>query len=303
MTHTASLKETTEPTPVADSAKEYRKAIICSLAAALSFTLMLACVKLLEQKYPVGEILFARSFFSFFLLIPMIVRGCGMEVFHTKHPGKHLTRGLVGLISAFLCFAAIVLLPLSDATPLFHTAPIVTTILAVPLLKEKVTWKKGLAIFVGFLGVLLIVQPRGEVNLAGALMALGSAITGGYVGIELNRLGKTEKSLTIVVYFMILCAIAGALTMFFECVLPGMKDAILMITMGIVGGVGQMFMTAAYKRAPASLVAPMAYSSLVWAAMLDAMLWGKIPPMTTVCGALVIACAGVFLIRQKHDTA
>lgn len=298
MTHPAALKETTHP--VSDTAKEHRKAILCSLSAAGAFTIMLACVKLLEQKYPVGEILFARSIFSFVLLIPMIVQAGGMEVFHTKQPGKHLTRGLMGLISAFLCFGAIILLPLSDACPLFHTAPIVTTILAIPLLKERVTWKKMLAILVGFLGVLWIVQPKGDVNLTGAMMALGSAITGGYVGIELNRLGKTEKSITIVVYFMLLCAVAGAITMLFECVIPGPRDALLMVAMGFIGGVGQVFMTAAYKRAPASLVAPLSYSALVWAAVLDAILFAKIPPFSTIGGALVIACAGVFLIRQKH---
>lgn len=288
-----------EEVPVKQITPNYRKAVICSLAASGLFMLMYACIKMLEREYPTGEILFSRSFFALLPLIPGVVAAGGLEAFKTKYPGKHLTRGLLGLAGAYLCFSAITALPLSEATPLFHTSPIITTMLAVPLLGELVTWRKAVAILVGFAGVLCIMQPQAHGTTAGAAMALASAFLGACVGIELSRLGKTEKSITIVLYFMLICATAGALSMCFNFVMPSAKDAGMMVLIGVIGGYGQILMTESYKEAPASIVAPLAYSQLIWAALLDLVLWGKTPPVTTIIGALIIATSGISLVRQK----
>lgn len=289
-----------ESGPVIEATYDYRKAVLLALSAAGFFMLMFACIKLLEQKYPVGEILFCRSFFALLPLIPGVISAGGLDAFKTRYPLKHLTRGLLGLVSAYMCFGAVTALPLSEATPLFHTSPIITTILAIPLLHESVTVRKAMAILLGFAGVLCIMQPQAHATTSGVMLALGSAVTGAGVGIELSRLGKTEKSITIVLYFMLLCSLAGAVSMCFDYVSPGPKDALMMVAIGVLGGIGQMLMTDSYKLAPASIVAPLSYSQLIWAAGLDAILWGKVPPITTVIGALIIASAGIILVRQKQ---
>jgi EamA-like transporter family. len=210
-----------------------------------------------------------------------------------------LTRSAMGLISAFLCIDALRLLPLSEATCFFYTAPLLTTLLSAFLLKEKVTLTKGLAVLAGFLGVLYMMQPQVSDSLTGAFIALGSALFSGFVAIELRRLSESEKSITIVCYFMTACTIAGLLTMPFQFTMPNLQDAVILVLVGITGGIAQMFMTDAYKYAPASTVAPLNYFSLLWATTLDAVLFGKFPVLTTLVGAIVVAASGIFVVRPS----
>lgn len=273
------------------------KAVKCALLSSAIFSVMFALIKLLGKDYPSGEVLFARSFFAIIPLLPMIIKNGGFQVFATKKPVAHLTRSAMGLISAFLCIDALRLLPLSEATCFFYTAPLLTTLLSAFLLKEKITLSKGLAVLSGFLGVLYMMQPKVSDSLTGAFIALGSALFSGFVAIELRRLSESEKSITIVCYFMTACTIAGLLTMPFQFTAPNLQDAIILVLVGVTGGIAQMFMTDAYKYAPASTVAPLNYISLIWATALDAALFGKFPEMATLIGAVVVAASGIFVVR------
>lgn len=260
---------------------------------------MFALIKLLGKSYPAGEILFCRSFFALIPILPLIIKAGGLSVFKTKRPLMHATRSAMGLTSAFLCIESLKLLPLSEATSIFYSAPLITTLLALPLLHEKIPGKKMLAILAGFCGVLYMMQPHLSSNITGALMALGSAVGSGIVSIELRRMGETEKALTIVVYFMLACSVAGLVSMPFAFTFPTTTDALILLAIGITGGIAQLYMTEAYQYAPASTVAPMNYSSLLWASCLDALIFGKPPKLTTIIGASVIAVSGIFVAKIK----
>lgn len=275
------------------------KAVKCALLSSAIFSVMFALIKLLGKDYPSGQVLFCRSFFAIIPILPLIIKNGGWRVFETKKPVAHLTRSAMGLISAFLCIDALRLLPLSEATCFFYTAPLLTTLLSAFLLKEKVTLTKGLAVLAGFLGVLYMMQPQVSDSLTGAFIALGSALFSGFVAIELRRLSESEKSITIVCYFMTACTIAGLLTMPFQFTMPNLQDAVILVLVGITGGIAQMFMTDAYKYAPASTVAPLNYFSLLWATTLDAVLFGKFPVLTTLVGAIVVAASGIFVVRPS----
>lgn len=275
------------------------KAVKCALLSSAIFSVMFALIKLLGKDYPSGQVLFCRSFFAIIPILPLIIKNGGWRVFETQKPVAHLTRSAMGLISAFLCIDALRLLPLSEATCFFYTAPLLTTLLSAFLLKEKVTLTRGLAVLAGFLGVLYMMQPQVSDSLTGAFIALGSALFSGFVAIELRRLSESEKSITIVCYFMTACTIAGLLTMPFQFTMPNLQDAIILVLVGITGGIAQMFMTDAYKYAPASTVAPLNYFSLLWATTLDAVLFGKFPVMTTLIGAIVVAASGIFVVRPS----
>lgn len=275
------------------------RAVRLALISSAIFSVMFALIKLLGRSYPAGEILFCRSFFALIPILPLIIKEGGLSVFKTKRPMMHATRSAMGLTSAFLCIESLKLLPLSEATSIFYSAPLITTLLALPMLQEKIPGKKMLAIIVGFLGVLYMMQPHLSSNITGAVMALGSAIGSSIVSIELRKMGETEKALTIVVYFMLACTIAGIISMPFAFTVPSGSDALILLAIGITGGIAQLFMTEAYQYAPASTVAPMNYSALLWASCLDAMLFGKPPKLTTIIGAAVIAISGIFVARIK----
>jgi len=282
----------------------HRKAAFAAVFAAGSFSLMFALIKLLSKGYPSGEILFSRSFFALIPLLPVIIKSGGWRaVLRTEKPGAHAIRSTVGLVSAVLCIESLRYLPLAEATSLFYAAPLITTVLAAWLLKEKVSRAKGAAIFLGFLGVLYMLQPRLSSNLLGAALALASACTSAYVSIELRRMGATEKAITIVVYFMLACSVAGIVTMPFSFVVPNAHDALLLLLIGAIGGVAQYFMTQAYHLAPATTVAPLNYISLLWAVLLDMAFWGRTPTVEALAGAVVIALSGIFVIAPERARA
>jgi len=263
---------------------------------------MFALIKLLGKGYPSGEILFSRSFFALIPLLPVIIKNGGWrQSMRTSRPGAHGVRSAVGLVSAFLCIESLRYLPLAEATSLFYAAPLITTVLAAAILKEKVSKAKGAAIFLGFLGVLYMLQPRLSSNLLGAALALGSACTSAYVSIELRRMGATEKAITIVIYFMLACSLAGIVTMPFSFVVPTAHDAVLLLLIGVIGGVAQYFMTEAYHLAPATTVAPLNYISLLWAVLLDMAFWGRMPTVEALAGAVVIALSGIFVIAPERN--
>jgi len=261
---------------------------------------MFALIKLLGKGYPAGEVLFCRSFFALIPLVPVVLREGGLKVFETKHPFMHLTRSVVGLSSACLCIESLKLLPLSEATTLFYAAPLITTVLAICTLGEKVTKGKVIAISIGFLGVIYMMQPQLSSSIPGALMALASAISSGFVYIELRKMSATEKSITIVVYFMLACSLGGLLSLPFQMVIPTLHDAFILLGIGVIGGMAQLSMTEAYRHAPASTVAPLSFSALVWAALLDIVLFSKLPGQAAIVGTCLIALSGIFVVRQSN---
>ncbi len=276
------------------------RAARAAIISAGCFSLMFALIKLLGKGYPSGEILFSRSFFALIPLLPVVMRNGGWTVFQTKKPWQHATRSTLGLLSAALCIEAVKLLPLAEATSLFYAAPLITTVLALALLKEKISKAKTGAILAGFLGVLYMLQPRLSSDVLGAGLALASAVSSACVYIELRRMSATEKSVTIVLYFMLTCSLAGLLTMPFSFVVPTLRDALLLLSIGVIGGVGQILMTEAYRLAPATTVAPLSYLSLIWAVLLDFLLWGHCPNIESLAGAIIIAISGILVIAPER---
>ncbi|MDQ5937213.1 MAG: hypothetical protein QG574_4572 [Cyanobacteriota bacterium erpe_2018_sw_21hr_WHONDRS-SW48-000092_B_bin.40] len=301
-TTTPTIKSESEPESEARFSSKpgsTKKAVECALLSALGFSVMFALIKLLGKGYPAGEVLFCRSFFALIPLVPVVLREGGLKVFETKHPVMHLTRSVVGLSSACLCIESLKLLPLSEATTLFYAAPLITTVLAICTLGEKVTKGKVIAISIGFLGVVYMMQPQLSSSIPGALMALASAISSGFVYIELRKMSATEKSITIVVYFMLACSLGGLLSLPFQMVIPTLHDAFILLGIGVIGGMAQLSMTEAYRHAPASTVAPLSFSALVWAALLDIILFSKLPGQAAIVGTCLIALSGIFVVRQS----
>lgn len=283
------------------------RGIALKTGATIAFSLQYALLKLAGD-VPVGEIVFFRAFFA---LIPLAILShytVGLvEMVKTDRPWLHLVRSAIGSSSMFLGFAALKLLPLADITAFGFVQPIFAVILAAVMLREKVGPYRASAVAAGFAGVMIMLQPQGgaiaiaEHGLsAGAGLALAGSLCSAFVVIFIRQMSATEKSETIVFYFMSFCAALGALTMIWWRVPLGFAAASWLILGGISGGFGQIMMTFSYRYAEPSLLAPFDYLSMIWAVTLGFLIFSEVPATMVLVGAAVVTAAGVFIALREH---
>jgi drug/metabolite transporter (DMT)-like permease len=282
------------------------------LLSALSFTLMSAAIKLLAARYPTGELVFFRSFFA---LIPLVIwlswRSEFPSALKTSNLRGHMKRGIIGSTGMFLGFAALHLLPLSDAVAIGYAAPLILVALAALILKEKVRVYRWTAVCIGFLGVLLMLSPHMKPDAfaqglsggpaIGALLALGGAFCSAFASVEVRMLTRTEKTGAIVFYFMSLTSLLGLLTIFLGWTMPNWQEFMLLVTIGVLGGLGQILLVQAYRYGDASLVAPFEYSTMIWATALGWFVFGEWPASAVITGSLIVIASGIYVILREKQ--
>jgi drug/metabolite transporter (DMT)-like permease len=307
--------------PAFQPAPMYR-GIALKIISTLAFTFMASAVKLIGVQhpgdplyYPVGQTVFCRSLFA---LIPVFIwlgwRNELVSAFKGSSIRRHARRGFFGSVGMFSGFTGLILLPLADATAISYAAPLFTVVLAAIILKEKVRLYRWSAVGIGFLGVLVMLvpyfdssTPANETRLMGAGFGLLGAVCAGFATIETRKLTQTENTGAIVAYFMTLTTLVGLLSIFagwvapqFMWKWPNFWDAILLITMGVTGGIGQITLTQSFRHADASLIAPFDYISMVWAILVGWLLFGELPKAIVVLGSSVVVAAGIFVIWREH---
>jgi drug/metabolite transporter (DMT)-like permease len=284
-----------------------RLGIALKIGATLGFTLMYACAKLAGQ-VPAGQIIFFRAFFSLLtLLVVTAAIGDVRRIAQTRRLGWHAVRGTVGASSMFCNFAAVKMLALADMTAFTFAMPIFAVVLAALVLKERVGIYRGSAVVLGFAGVLLMLQPEGGISAiiaagfsTGAGLALCGALLSAIVVIFIRRMSATEKSETIVFYFMVMCSVLGALSLFWSRVPLGYGAMAWLALSGVTGGLGQICMTFCYRYAEPSLLAPFDYVAMLWAAGLGLLVFGTVPDNFVLAGTALVAAAGIFIALREH---
>ena len=248
-----------------------------------------------------AETLFFRQLFALPVVLLWVLLGPGIASLKTKRLPKHLSRTLFGLTGMIFNFGAVILLPLAEATTLQFTVPIFATILSVLFLKEFAGIHRWSAVFFGFIGVLIVVQPGGgHFPLYSGLVGLMAAFMVAIISLQLRELGKTETAPTTVFWFSLLSLpVLGAVYIFFAQPHDA-KAWVLLAGIGIIGGLGQMALTAALRWAPVSVVVPMDYSSLIWATLYGYALFGVLPGSSTWLGAPLIIASGLYIVWREH---
>jgi drug/metabolite transporter (DMT)-like permease len=287
------------------------KAIGLKLVSALLFAAMSALVRQLGDVAPVGQMVFFRSAFA---ILPVVlvyaIRGELSSAVRTGRPLGQLGRGLLSVCGMFTNFSSLTRLPLADATAISFASPLVTVALAAIILKERVRVYRWSAVAVGFAGVIVMLIPHldfgryagiaGATAGAGALFAIISAICNAGTVIQTRRLTQSETTSSIVFYFSLVCAIAGALTLPFAWHSPTARELAALIALGILGGFAHILLTESYRYAAASVVAPFDYSSMLWALLLGYWLFGELPESLVYLGAAIVAGAGLFVIWRER---
>lgn len=277
------------------------------LVSTLAFTFMNAIVRYLGQNIPVGEVVFARSFFALIpLLLWMAWRGQLASGLRTSNPWAHVFRSGVGAFAMFLNFAALALLPLADATAIGFTTPLFTVVLAALFLGEVVRVRRWAAVVVGLLGVLVMLwphigaQPRGDSSMLGAILALMGALTVSIAMTQVRHLSRTETTSSLVFYFALVGALVGLATLPWGWVVPTRWELVLMVSGGFIGGVAQILITESYRHADASVVAPFSYSSMIYAVAIGYVWFGEVPQAIVLAGAAIVIAAGLFVIWRER---
>jgi drug/metabolite transporter (DMT)-like permease len=271
------------------------------MAAMVCVALLSAAVKWAGHRgVPVFEMVFFRNAFAFAPIVAHIARTTGFSVLRTKLPLGHLHRSVVGLIGMTCSFSALQHLALTEATAFTFAAPLFMTALSALMLREFVGWHRWGAVVVGFVGVLIMVRPEpGHMNLAGVAFGLTAALGSALAMVQIRQIAVTEKGPTIVFYFTLAGTVVGLTVSLFNWVSPDPLTLAVLIGAGLIGGVGQLFLTEAIRVAPVGVVAPFDYSQLIWATILGYLIWGELPHAATLAGALVVAASGLYILHRE----
>ena len=274
--------------------------VLYMVVSVICFSIMDICVKWLDY-YPVGQVLFLRFFIGFIPIFFIIPKDKTSSFYKTDRPALHAFRAISGAIAIIALFYGLRELPLADVVSLTFGGPIFVTIASIFFLSEKVGVKRWSAVFLGFIGMLLIVQPA-FVDLNYYYMSpIIFCIFFACVAISVRSLSQTEANYTIAFYFTSLCTVIGLSSIYFvDWIMPSKIDFLIFIILGLCGSVGNLLLTHSYRLAEASLVTPIKYLSLIFAIIFGFFIWSEIPKILTILGAtLVILSSLIIFVRES----
>ena len=258
-----------------------------------------AIAKILTDRYNPVQIIAVRNLLAVPMIAAIVLVVSGPSGLHTRYIRVHALRGVLMLVGAFFYFAALTVLPLAEATALVFSAPIFITALSVPILGEKVGPWRWAAVLVGFVGVLVIVQPGSTAFQPASVMVLGTATCYALFMMMTRFIGRDEGLWTMMLFavgFPGFYALPFAVALW-EPIQPA--DFVLFAAIAVLGSLGITFIGHAFRLAPAAVVAPFDYTALIWASGLGWLIWGDIPGSWTVTGASIIIAGGLIILWRE----
>ncbi len=273
--------------------------VLYGIASVACFAMMDACVKWLDQ-FPVGEVLFARFFFGLIPILMLVPRNEIKTFYKTSRPKLHAFRAVSGTFAIVALFIALREIPLADVVSLTFGGPIFVTLGSIFFLSEKVGFRRWSAVFIGFIGMLLIVKPAyQELNIY-YIFPIIFCIFFACVALSIRSLSTTEPNYRIALYFSLLSMFVGLFTLPFGWIVPSKFELFLLIFTGIIGSYANILLTVSLRIAEASLVTPTKYLNLVFAILLGYFIWGEIPKILTLLGAtLIIVSSIIIFVRES----
>ncbi len=274
------------------------------MLASIVFALMALLIKLLGQRLHITQILLVRQIGMTIMVAPAILRNFPGSL-RSERPGLQLIRIFCALVAMLCGFTAVIHLPLADATAIFFAKSFFVTIFAVLFLAETVGVYRWSAVLIGFVGVLIMLQPGTDnFSIYGLFSLVGAAGAAG-VMILLRLLSQSDRAETIMTY--------GALGVGVVMILPGIyfwleptaMEWYLLIAVAVVSYFAQKCNIFAYKYGEASLLASLDYVRLLWATLLGYLVFDQFPDGSTWLGAAIVVAAAIFMIyretRRKRD--
>lgn len=276
-------------------------AILCMcFAAVLMFPISNAAAKYLAQDYHMIQIIWFRSVIHVVFLLMILAPGHGMaRLFRTRDLPLQLTRSVVQLLSVGTYWWALTWLPITTATAIGFTAPLMVVALSVPLLGEQVGARRWAAVAVGFAGALIIIRPGGDVHWSAALVFAGAALYAVFQ-IQTRRLAAIDEPRTTAIYTMVAALVVSSVGVPFVWSTPGnTTDLLVFLGIGVAGAFTHIGLIKAFEYGEASFLAPFDYGQLIGATVLGYVLFAELPDLWTWVGAAIIVASGIYVARRE----
>jgi drug/metabolite transporter (DMT)-like permease len=269
------------------------------LLSVMLFSLNSALGKWLVAGYPMGEALLIRSITALFLLAPFLWRE-GLSAFTTApRPRLQVLRATFSTIEIACFFWSVGYLPLADVITFYLAVPIYVTALAPFVLSENVGWRRWAAVLIGFAGVLLALKPSTAALTAPALVALAGSLLYA-VSLIITRVLRNTANVVLVSSQVAGTAVFGLIAAPFGWVTPPLGDFALMVLFGVLAMGGLPSLNMSLRRAPASVVVPYQYTTIVWGVVLGYVIFGDEPKAHVLAGAAIIIAAGLFIFFREQ---
>jgi drug/metabolite transporter (DMT)-like permease len=280
------------------------RGILWMLATMVCFISLDATMKYALEFLPLVEVTWARFFFA--SLSALIICGRDLpKLWRSAQPGYQLIRSLLLMLTTGLFNAGIMEVPLATATVLMFMSPILVTVMSALVLQEHVGVRRWIGVAVGFLGALVVARAwENGMSMfnTGTLLLFAAAFANASYQITTRKL-RGDQPLTTLLFTAATGAIVSTGLLPWHWEMPDGKEWLLMIASGVLGCVGHLCLIRAYRLAPASVIAPFAYSSLIWATLLGFAIWQDVPELTTLIGATMIIGSGLYIFLRERSLA
>ncbi|WP_299670381.1 DMT family transporter [uncultured Polaribacter sp.] len=276
---------------------KHNSAIFYMIFSVIAFAIMNAVVKYLTA-FNVYQIVFFRSIGTLVFTIPLILK---YRISILGNNKKLLfLRGIIGVISLTCFFQSLNYLAVGTAVSLRYTSPIFAAIFALIFLKEKIKTMQWLLFLIAFVGVLIIKGFDVDVNTIGLVLVIVSALFLGLIFVVIRKLGDKEHPLVIINYFMVMAFVFGGFMSISHWRHPDLREWMLLLSLGIFGYVGQLYMTKAFQSDETSVIAPLKYLEVIFTIMIGASWFGEIYNWWTLLGIFLIFIGLIYNIYLKR---
>tara|TARA_B110000196_G_scaffold174750_1_gene149878 strand:- start:290 stop:1198 length:909 start_codon:yes stop_codon:yes gene_type:complete len=269
------------------------------IIATVLFSIMHASIKFMSTSMHPFEIAFFRNLFGLLVIAPWFIK-YGFNPLKTKKIKLHVARSLFNVIAMMSFFYSLSIAPLADVASLAFTAPLFASILAVIFLKEIVGIKRGIAIAFGFIGALIVVDPIYSSINNGHLLVLLSASVWSVSLIIIKILGRTESSVTITSYMVIIMIPLSAIAAYFFWETPTLKDLFFLMLIGISGTSAQMLLAQALRQGDTSIIMPFDFLKLIWAVAIGYLFFFEVPSINIWIGSMIIFLSTLYIAYRER---
>ena len=285
--------------PVRTQDDNIKAGVAWMLVTTFFFVSLDAVAKHLVSSYPVLQVVWGR--FLFHIILAALILGPRFaSLARSANLPLQIVRSILLLATTVLFFSGVRLLPLADASAIMFTSPILLSILAIPILGERVGPYRWAAIFIAFLGALVVVRPGTGVMGVGALYLLGCAFCNAFYQIITRQLRGTDDARTTLLYTGLAGAVGTSLAVPLVWTPIALGDWPLFAALGVFGCLGHFTLIKAFQSAPATVVAPFSYASLIWAILFGFFVFGDLPDVWTLAGATIIAAGGLYILHREQ---
>ena len=268
------------------------------IVATILFSVMHATIKHMSSSMHPFEIAFFRNLFGLIVIAPWFIK-YGLEPLKTKKIKLHMARSFFNVIAMLSFFYSLSIAPLADVASLAFTAPLFASILAVFFLKEIIGIKRIIAIILGFIGAIIVIDPVYSSINNGHIFTLLSASVWSVSLIIIKILGRTESSVTITSYMVIIMIPLSGIAALFYWQTPTINDLLFLMIIGISGTTAQMLLAQALRQGDTSIIMPFDFLKLVWAVGIGYLFFFEVPSLNTWLGSIIIFLSTLYIAYRE----